>query len=213
MLPDKGLPSGLYALVDDGLCGDRVTQVASMAARGGAVVVQLRLKRLTEREALTTIVATLQALKPTGAKLIVNDRADWALACGADGVHLGADDLPIAQARRLLGPLALIGATTRGLSDIERAKEQGADHVGLGPVFTTTTKHVGHEPLGLAGLKAIAARSPLPVVAIAGITLETIGAVSACGVRAAAVGSDLLVGHSVEARAAALSAAFASQMQ
>jgi thiamine-phosphate pyrophosphorylase len=146
--------------------------------------------------------------RPAGVAVIVNDRVDLALAGAADGVHLGADDLPVEVARRLLGPGALVGATTRSLADIEAARAAGADHVGLGPIFATTTKAVPHAALGLAGFAAIARASPLPVVGIAGITLETIGGVAASGAWAAAVAGDLLRADDIATRARALQQAF-----
>jgi thiamine-phosphate pyrophosphorylase len=142
--------------------------------------------------------------------VIVNDRVDLALAGGAAGVHLGEDDLPVDVARRLLGPDALVGATTRSLAQIEAAAAAGADHVGLGPIFPTSTKHVAHVPLGLDGLARVAGRAPLPVVAIAGIGLETIGAVAAAGAWCAAVAGALLGADDVRARAERLQRAFSA---
>lgn len=201
------LAGGLYALIDDALRPDRsIVELARDAVAGGARVLQLRLETTADRPAFEVVRAVVALAGQ--ARVIVNDRVDLALAAGAHGVHLGADDLPIAVARRLLGPDALIGATTRSLEDIRAAQGQGADHVGLGPVFTTSTKTVAHAPLGLTTLAAIAAHSPLPIVAIAGITRETIAAVAATGVHAAAVARDLICADDVRARATELQAAF-----
>jgi thiamine-phosphate pyrophosphorylase len=204
------IPSGLYALVDEGLCPERpVTEKARLALEGGARVLQLRMKAATSRDAIRTIRDVAALCRVHGAVCLVNDRVDWALASGADGVHLGDDDLPVAEARRLLGPGALIGRTTRNLEDIRRAQAEGADHVGLGPVFKTSTKAIAHPLLGVEGLARIAAESPLPIVAIAGITLENIEAVSASGVHCAAVASDLLCAADPTDRARRLQDAFA----
>jgi thiamine-phosphate pyrophosphorylase len=173
-------------------------------------VLQLRLEQTTDRVALPLIREVMALARPGGVKVIVNDRVDLALAGGADGVHLGADDLPVDVARRLLGPDALIGATTRSLQDIERAKSSGADHVGLGPIFSTTTKVVAHAPLGLETFASIVRQSPLPVVGIAGVTLENIGQVAAAGAWCAAVAGDLLRAGDLVSRARALQGAFSA---
>ena len=182
-MPHK-VPGGLYALYDDqgGAAPDAVEQVV----RAGVQVVQLRLKATPDREAL----ALAQRLKAHVPALIINDRVDLALLAGC-GVHLGADDLPVGDARRLLGPEALIGATCRSLDDIVRAREQGADHVGLGPVFPSRTKPLDVPLLGLEKLAEICAQSPLPVVAISGIDETNISAIARAGAHAAAVSSAL----------------------
>src|SRR5262249_48165271 len=117
------------------------------------------------------------------------------------GVHLGQDDLPVAEARRLLGPAALVGATCRSLAEVERAAREGADHVGVGPIFPSLTKPLPHPPLLPEGLRSIALESPLALVAISGITLENIGQVARAGAHAAAVGQGLFAAPDVENRA------------
>lgn len=207
-MQDK-LPRGLYALVDDAVRPElQVVDLVRAVVAGGAGVLQLRLKRTADRPALEAVRAAVALARPAGAKVIVNDRVDLALAGGADGVHLGEDDLPVDVARRLLGPGALVGATTRSLPDIERARAAGADYAGLGPVFPTSTKQVAHPALGLAAFAAIARNSPLPVVGIAGITLDTIGAVARAGAHGAAVASALLQAPDLVSRARALQRAF-----
>lgn len=207
-MPHK-LPRGLYALVDDSVRPELPIEAKARAViDGGVGVLQLRLEQTADRDALRLIRAVVALAAPRAVQVIVNDRVDLALAGGADGVHLGADDLPVEVARRLLGPQALIGATTRSLEQILAAQAQGADHVGLGPLFATTTKAVAHPPLGLDAFAQIAARSPLPVVGIAGITLERIGAVAAAGAWAAAVAGDLLTADDLVSRAVALQQAF-----
>lgn len=205
-MPHK-LPRGLYALVDDSVRPElSIVEKARAVIAGGVRVLQLRLEQTADRPALELVRAVVALAGEV--RVIVNDRVDLALAGGAHGVHLGADDLPVDVARRLLGPAALIGATTRTLDDIERARALGADHVGLGPIFTTTTKTVAHAPLGLGGFGAIARASPLPVVGIAGVTLETIGAVAREGAWCAAVAGDLLRAEDLTGRTRALIAAF-----
>lgn len=203
------LPRGFYALIDDQVRAEfSPVDKARAAVEGGARVLQLRLEQTGDRPALEVCRAVVALARPAGVVVIVNDRVDLALLSLADGVHLGADDLPVADARALLGPEALIGATTRNLAQIVQAERDGADHVGLGPVFTTTTKVVDAPPLGVAGLRAICRESPLPVVAIAGITLETIGQVAQAGAWCAAVASDFLRAADPVSRARALQRAF-----
>lgn len=203
------LPRGVYALVDDSIRPDlSVDEKARAVLAGGIRVVQLRLKLTADRPALAAIRAVVARARPLGAVVLVNDRVDLALVGGADGAHLGSDDLPPDEARRILGPRALIGVTTRTVAEIERAKALGADHVGLGPVFATRTKVVAEAPLGIAAFAELVRQSPLPVVGIAGITLETVGAVSGAGAWCAAVASDLFSGGDVVSRAAALQRAF-----
>jgi thiamine-phosphate pyrophosphorylase len=186
------LPPGLYALYDDAL-PQRVLE----AVKGGARTVQLRLKTTPDRDAL----ALARALKPHVEALIINDRVDLALLCGC-GVHLGEGDLPVREARTLLGPDALIGATCRSLADIERAKAEGADHVGLGPVFQSRTKPLPYPLLGVEGLAAICSKSPLPVVAISGIDETNLAEVAKAKAHAAAISAGLFAHHDPAARAA-----------
>ncbi|MBS1149415.1 MAG: thiamine phosphate synthase [Myxococcaceae bacterium] len=203
------LPFGLYALLDDSVRpGLDLAEAARAVLEGGAGVIQLRLKRLPDRQALALCCRVVELARPLGARVLVNDRVDLALLSGADGVHLGDDDLPVAQARKLLGPAALIGATTRNLAQIERAAAEGADHVGLGPVFATSTKQIPHPLLGVEGLARIAAVSPLPIVAIAGLRLGNLQPVARAGARCAAVASGLLEASDLRERARALQAEF-----
>lgn len=203
------LGRGLYALIDDSLWPPGGLEAAARAAiEGGARVLQLRLKHTPDREALGLCRAVAAFARSRQAQVLVNDRADLALLGTAAGVHLGKEDLPIAEARRLLGPGALIGATVRTLSDIRAAQQAGADHVGLGPIFATRTKALADAPIGIARFAALVEQSPLPVVGISGVALANIGEVARAGARAAAVASDLLAAGDVAARAAALQAAF-----
>ncbi|HZZ86469.1 MAG TPA: thiamine phosphate synthase [Anaeromyxobacteraceae bacterium] len=189
-------------------CGPDPVEQARAAIAGGAEVVQLRLKALPAGEILEAarrIVAEARGR----ALVIVNDRPDLALLADADGVHLGEEDLPPDEARRLLGPSRLVGCSTRTLEEARAALAAGADHVGFGPVFATRTKAIAVEPRGLAALRAVAAALPAPVVAIGGIDEGSIGAVAAAGAAAAAVVADLFANGDVRARAERLTAAFA----
>jgi len=133
---------------------------------------------------------------------------DWTLLSGADGVHLGDEDLPPAEARRLLGPDRIIGVTVRGAAGAAGAAQAGATYVGLGPVFATRTKEVPAPVMGLERLRSEVQAIPLPVVAIGGIRLESVGAVARTGVHGAAVVSDLWTGGDPAARVEALQRGF-----
>lgn len=196
--------AGLYAIVGD----DEPVARAEAAVAGGASVIQLRLKRAPAGTVLE-VARRLVELCRDRALVIVNDRADLALLSGADGVHLGADDLPVDAARALVGPGLLVGRTARSVADARAALAAGADHVGFGPVFASATKPLDVVPCGLETLAATCAALPAPVVAISGIDLSNIARVAGAGARCAAVIGALGEGAEVRERAAALARAFA----
>ena len=202
-------PSGLYALCDDGFRPDLPVeaQVEAMLL-GGVRVVQLRLKRTAAARAVEIAARLSARCHAAGVVLLVNDRVDWAMMAGADGVHLGAEDLPATDARRLLGPAAVVGVTVRGAAEARAAREAGADYVGLGPVFAPVSKQVDAPVLGLEAFRREVAASPLPVVGIGGIGRGTIAAVAAAGAHGAAVVSDLLSAGDIAERARELDAEF-----
>jgi len=208
-VPPHKLPRGLYALIDDSIRPDRsIVEKARAALAGGAAILQLRLERTPDRPALEVVREVVKLALGRQVPVIINDRVDLALVGGASGVHLGSDDLPPREARRVLGPKALVGVTTRSLEDIVAAQREGADHVGLGPISSTKTKVVDAPELGLERFGAIARASTLPVVGIAGITLDTIAGVAQAGATAAAVAGDLLNADDMVSRARALHEAF-----
>jgi thiamine-phosphate pyrophosphorylase len=197
---------GLYAIVGD----DDPVGRAAAAISGGACAVQVRLKRSPAGEILE-VARRVVAAAAGRALVLVNDRPDLALLAGADGVHVGDEDLPPEEVRRLLGPERLVGRTVRTLDDARAALAAGADHVGYGPIFESVTKPLPGVTLrGLEGLRAVCAGLPAPVVAISGITLANVGSVAAAGAACAAIAGDLGAGAEVEARAAALARAFAA---
>jgi thiamine-phosphate pyrophosphorylase len=196
---------GLYAVVG----GEDPVAQGQAALDGGASVIQLRVKEWPSGQVLAAARA-LVARAAGRALVIVNDRADLAVLAGADGVHVGDQDLPVAAARAVVGPDLLVGRSTRSLDDGLAALADGADHVGFGPVFTTATKQIAEPPRGLAMLAEVASRLPAPVVAIGGIGLEQIGPVAAAGAAAAAVIGALFDHGDPRRRAQALAAAFAA---
>jgi thiamine-phosphate pyrophosphorylase len=169
-------------------------------ARGGARVLQLRAKRLSDRDLLEAVRGAVDAARREGGLLIVNDRPDVALVAGADGVHLGQDDLAPRDARRLLGPGTLLGLSTHTLEQVAVAASEPVDYVAFGPVFPTTTKDAVEPAVGTEGLRRARALTRLPLVAIGGITEANVSEVVEAGADGVAVISALL-------RAADLSAA------
>jgi thiamine-phosphate pyrophosphorylase len=187
----------LYALVDPEHAGDRtLPALARMVAEGGATLVQLRDKRSDTRPMVECARAVKAALAPLGVPLLINDRIDVALACGADGVHLGQQDMPIADARRLLGSDAIVGLSIKTLDQAEAAPLDLLDYVGVGGVFATSSKANPDPAIGTAGLARIAGvlrrRAPcLPLCAIAGIDASNAAAAIAAGADGIAIISAL----------------------
>jgi len=162
---------------------DDLSLLGDLAA-AGVDGFQVRDKSATARELVELTRVVIAAVRPFGAAVVVNDRVDVALAAGADGVHLGADDLSVAHATEI-GPHLLVGATCRDRADVERAAAAGAAYAGFGPVFATTSKTGLPAARGLAGVSA--ARGILPLVAIGGITPGRARAVRDAGAHGVAV--------------------------
>jgi thiamine-phosphate pyrophosphorylase len=183
----------LYVLVDPAQSGGRpLGELAGMAARGGATLIQLRDKTGVTRELVEQARAIKLTLAGTGVPVLVNDRVDVALASEADGVHLGRDDLDTQTARRLLGPRALIGATVRADIDVAGLAPGIVDYVCIGGVFATSSKDNPDPPIGLEGLSRLTRltreRVPgIPVGAIAGINEKNAADVIAAGADGIAV--------------------------
>jgi thiamine-phosphate pyrophosphorylase len=176
----------LYVLVTEALCRASLLGTIRDAVEGGADVIQLREKSLGDRTLLQRAQEVRQMTQRLGVLFIVNDRPDIAVLAQADGVHLGQEDMPIQEARRLLGPDALIGVSTHSLHQLRRAVLEGASYVGVGPTFPSSTKDFD----ALAGLdyvSAAAAETSLPAFALGGITAENVAQVVAAGARRIAV--------------------------
>lgn len=142
--------------------------LAAQVVANGATCIQVRLKNEDGRWIRDFTERVLGVARPAGVPVVVNDRLDVALALGADGVHLGQDDLPVADARRLGGPALVVGASARNLEEALRARDDGADYIGVGPVFETTVK-AGVTPIAPEVIPAIRRIISLPIVAIGGI--------------------------------------------
>jgi thiamine-phosphate pyrophosphorylase len=161
-------------------------ELAAAALRGGATVLQVRTKVGTDRERLALVREVADRCRAAGALCLVNDRVDLALAGGAHGVHLGADDLPVGAARDL-GPKLLIGGTARDHEAAQRLVAEGADYLGVGPVWATTTKMGLPDPIGTEVLESVARAVPVPVIAISGVTAERLPAALRAGAAGVAV--------------------------
>ena len=183
----------LYLVTDRTLSLGRSTvEVVRAAIRGGVSCVQLREKGCSTREFMDEARLLKALLAGTGVPLFINDRLDVALAVGADGVHLGQNDLAIADARRLVGNRMIIGISAESVADAIRAEAEGADYIGASPVFTTSTKTDTAPPLGLDGLRAIRRAVQLPLVAIGGINADNAAAVLRAGADGLAVVSAIV---------------------
>jgi thiamine-phosphate pyrophosphorylase len=156
-------------------------ELAEMACAGGAHVVQLR-DKLLARDAFADTARRVAAIcRRHGVSFVVNDHADVAREVEADGVHVGRTDLPIREVRALLGPRAIIGASTGSLEQAEQAEREGADYAGFGHVFATASKAKATAPVGLDALARVAARLVIPVIAIGGVTAANAARVMAAG--------------------------------
>jgi len=190
---------GLYALTDSRLSGVSDLQTVAILVKAGVRVIQFRNKTLDPRTCYLESVKMAELCRSRGGVFIVNDRPDVALEAGADGVHLGQDDLHIRYARRAVGDRLWIGVSTHSPDQAEEAEQSGADYIGFGPMFATTTKDAGI-PRGLAMLEEARRRVRLPVVAIGGIQPENVPSVIAAGANMVAVASGLLAGGSIHDR-------------
>jgi thiamine-phosphate pyrophosphorylase len=199
-----------YVITDSTLrAGRGHLEVARQALAGGARIIQLRDKRIGP-EAQTDIARELVSMAhAAGALLIVNDLVEVALGAGADGVHVGRSDIPAAEARARLGPEAIIGATVDTADEARAAEVDGADYVGVGPVFATATKPDAGTPVGLEHLRAMRDAVGIGVVAIGGITAGNVALALAAGADGAAVISAIVSADDMERATREIAAAMA----
>ncbi len=176
----------LYVLLGGAECAASLEWTIEEAAAGGADIVQLREKTLPDRELVERARNVRRWTRKAGVLLIVNDRPDIARLAEADGVHLGQDDMPVREARRILGADALVGVSTHTIEQVRQAVLDGANYIGVGPTFPSATKTFDEFP-GLAFVRAALAETTLPAFVIGGVDLQTIGEVAAAGARRVAV--------------------------
>jgi thiamine-phosphate pyrophosphorylase len=183
----------LYLVTDRSLSKGRSTaEIVAAAVAGGVSCIQLREKSCGTREFLNEALALQPLLKSRNIPLIINDRLDIALAIEADGVHLGQSDMPIGRARKIAGDSLIIGISAESVDDALRAEQEGADYIGISPVFSTPTKTDIAPPLGLEGVRQIRALVDIPLVGIGGIHSDNAESVIAAGADGIAVVSAIV---------------------
>ncbi|MGC2062028.1 MAG: thiamine phosphate synthase [Thermodesulfovibrionales bacterium] len=185
--------SGIYFITDRTYCSLPVYDMVSAVLDAGIRIIQYRDKDRTRRELYEEAARLRELTRSFNAVLIINDHGDIAAAVDADGLHLGQDDLPLKEARKIVGNM-LIGISTHSLAQAREADAAGADYIGFGPIFHTTTKDAG-SPQGLDNLRLIKQNVSIPVVAIGGISLETAQSVFNAGADAIAVATGICRGR------------------
>jgi len=183
----------LYVLVDKKLLGERkVKDVVKQLIRAGVQMIQYRDKYSDEGEFLKEAEKIKKILKNQKVLFIINDRVDIAWHIDADGIHVGQSDLPVAVARTLLGKNKIIGASAENIRQAKMAQKEGADYVGLGPIFYTTTKEKILQPVGLDLIKQAKKELKIPFFPIGGINLDNLGSVINAGAKRVAVASAIV---------------------
>jgi len=202
---DTTLISGLYAIIDSSYISlEAAGECAELLAAGGARLVQLRAKGSGSAAMLKAAQNIRKALSGK-AVFMVNDRVDIALLSGAEGVHLGQEDIPLKEARRLM-PSSIIGVSTHNIEEAKRAEGEGADYISFGPIFPTVTKKDADAPKGVKRLREVASKVDLPVVAIGGITIENARQVMETGASSVAVISEILLAPDIRGKVSEISA-------
>ncbi len=195
----------LYVVTDPNLSRGRShREVIESAVRGGVRVVQYREKNASTREMIEQAAELFSLCRAHGIPFIVNDRVDVAQAVGADGVHVGQDDMPAALARKLIGPDKILGVSAENVEQARKAQADGANYIGASPIFSTPTKPDAPPPMGVAGLERVARAVSIPVVAIGGINATNAASIIRAGASGIAVVSAIVSAGDVKAAARAL---------
>jgi thiamine-phosphate pyrophosphorylase len=190
----------LYAILDpEQTKGRSPESVLRELLEGGVTLLQLRVKTMAPGEFFELARRVRSETRARGCQLIVNDRVDIALACDADGVHLGQEDLPLMSGRKLMRD-KLVGISTHDIDQAKEAERSGADYIGFGPMFGTATKATGYSARGLEMLRQIRAAVKLPIVAIGGINEQNVREVWQAGADSAAIISDILGADDIVAK-------------
>lgn len=191
------LDSSLMLVTDRPLClGRDLVDVVEQAIQAGATAVQLREKHLSTREFVCLGRELTKRLQPKNIPLFINDRLDVALAVGADGLHVGQEDMHVSDVRALAGFKLAIGLSVNSIQDVMEANTLDVDYLGAGPIFPTATKEDAKEALGIAGLHALIKSSRHPVVAIGSINQGNVAQVIKAGARGVAVVSAICAAES-----------------
>ena len=201
----ENIDYSLYLVTDRGISRERTTiQIVEAALRGGVTCVQLREKTCSTREFITQALSIKDHLKRHNVPLIINDRVDIALAVNADGVHLGQSDMPIETAKAILKDSMIIGISAESLKNAVQAEKDGADYIGVGSIYATSTKTDTASPLGLEGLREIRRSVKIPLVGIGGLNRENAGEVINNGADGVAVVSAIVAADDPEKAAGEL---------
>ncbi|MGH7888172.1 MAG: thiamine phosphate synthase [Candidatus Binatia bacterium] len=196
-----------YAILDPQQTRGRAPEwVLRRLLDGGAKILQLRVKAMAPRDFWALAREARAQTRAAGCQLIVNDRVDIALACDADGVHLGQEDLPLGAGKKLMGR-KIVGISTHDVGQAREAEQNGADYIGFGPMFGTTTKDTGLSARGVEMLKQIRAAVKIPIVAIGGITEQNVQQVWQAGADSAAIIGDVLGAQDIAGKVARISLA------
>lgn len=182
----------LYAITDRGQLGENepLSEAVKAALEGGITLLQLREKNLSDEEFLQSAIEISNVCKSYGIKLIINDNVEICKKCGADGVHLGQGDMDIKEARKILGNNKIIGITAKTVEQAQKAQSEGADYIGSGAIFGTSTKSDAMK-MDMETLKAITSSVAIPVVAIGGIDEGNVEKLCGCGLSGVAVVSGI----------------------
>jgi thiamine-phosphate pyrophosphorylase len=190
---------GLYLVTDRGLCGKKALEdVVIQAVKGGVSFVQLREKEISTRSFVEEAKRIKKILKPYKVPLIINDRVDVALACGAEGVHIGQEDMPYEIVRKIMGRKAIIGLSVETWEDVETSQNLDVNYIGVSPIFSTPTKTDTQGAWGLEGLARIKKFSRHPLVAIGGLNESNIIDVVKAGAQCVAVVSAICASSNPE---------------
>ncbi len=195
-------PAGIYGITAEKFsCGRTNVDVARAMIRGGVSILQYREKRprKSHRQMFEECRQIRELTREAGVLFIVNDHPDIALLVGADGVHVGQDDLPVPAVRQLVGPNMLIGQSTHSPDQARQAQTEGADYIGVGPIFTTQTKEDVCDPVGCDYLEWAVANMPLPFVAIGGIKKHNMSQVVSRGARTVCLVTEIVGAQDIEA--------------
>jgi thiamine-phosphate pyrophosphorylase len=196
---------GLYPIIDTTyVARDKLKETALKIMNGGAGIIQLRGKGLDSADMLRGARIIKPLAMARGITFIINDHVDIAIMSGADGVHLGASDTGMKEARDMLGYRGIIGLSTHNLDEARRGAAAGADYISFGPIFPTSTKKDADEPKGIKALAEIVKNVQVPVVAIGGITEERVEEVLGTGVEAVAMISDIILADDLSAKVSSI---------
>jgi len=189
----------LYLITDRTISGLSHVEMAERAIAGGAKIIQMR-EKLMQRKAIYEEAKALRKITDMhDVLLIINDYVDVVFVVDADGVHLGQNDMPLKEARKILGPEKIIGISTHNINEALKAEDDGADYIGFGPIFHTRTKDAG-SPKGLEALQRLRPNIHIPLAAVGGITMDSVKAVMEAGADAAAIASGILSASDIEGK-------------